>query len=384
MQAVQLYAEFLLNIRQQTIYASLQSPQDENTRFQLSSDNATITLSHDNVSASVRLPTKVTNPGSQLRVPSVPTQELTFRLQLESTDAPQASNTLAGDDEVPWDAKTLEAATEVSCRHCNKCFIPAWSIREWKDLPSENWAEMMDFWHCHKPSDHDYEHGEEDDHHSSSKGYAASNRLVAERGVGFVDLCYFLLLTTDVASVEVVQGLGSAKEQRSQDIQCSDCKAVLGVYDARANGYRIYKWSVAVRQDENDTSRQYPVQAFISAQLLALIDNQAVRRFVIHNKEVGETGSALLLWVFNADLYYSSSLVSSGPKRAMKVFYKTLPNPQEVLEKKIVSLDEVCLPRNVFDDLRSTLDGSNTILPKSAKTFQDWSVGLLERFAGES
>ena len=71
-------------------------------------------------------------------------------------------------------------------------------MRDWKDLPSEGWAEMMDFWHCHKPDEpHMHDHG------SLKKGYAANSQLALKQGIAMVDANDFLLASEDCQDIAV-------------------------------------------------------------------------------------------------------------------------------------------------------------------------------------
>src|SRR5690606_5003164 len=49
----------------------------------------------------------------------------------------------------------------IYCANCNATLVENGKVSAWKDLPSKNWAEMMDFWHCHKPDDHEHDHEKE-------------------------------------------------------------------------------------------------------------------------------------------------------------------------------------------------------------------------------
>ena len=48
-------------------------------------------------------------------------------------------------------------------------------------------------------------------------------------------------------------------------------------------------------QTDCSTGQVYPTEGFISAQLLALIDSQAVKKFVIHSDATKETEPPLLV-----------------------------------------------------------------------------------------
>lgn len=68
-----------------------------------------------------------------------------------------------------------------------------------------------------------------------------------------------------------------------------------------------------------------------------------------------------------------------SPKQAMKVYYKCVANPIEILEQQNLKVDELQLPSNVLRILHSNLQASSQLLPAIARKFQDWDVGLLER-----
>lgn len=61
----------------------------------------------------------------------------------------------------------------------------------------------MEFWHCHKPDVPVGEKGEEEGGDNTTKGYGANTRMMAQKGVGKVDLTYFLLDSEDCSGLEV-------------------------------------------------------------------------------------------------------------------------------------------------------------------------------------
>ncbi|KAK7564569.1 HECT-like ubiquitin-conjugating enzyme-binding-domain-containing protein [Phyllosticta citricarpa] len=220
-----LYAELLLHIRTVTLFASLRTAHTSETKAVLSADGETLTLTHEGHSASIRLPTQIAGGGSAaLMLPQAPSKELTLRLQLKEKSPGLLRLRQGAENVVPWDAQQLEKAESVKCAKCGAQLAVAnpernhdesdprsevanggdaestrVGVKSWLDLPNENWAEMMDFWHCHKP--HEHNHGDHN-HEGHEKGYAASNRLIAKKGVGFVDLAYLLLAEEDCIGVK--------------------------------------------------------------------------------------------------------------------------------------------------------------------------------------
>jgi hypothetical protein len=208
--AITLYAELLLNIRTISLFASLRTHHSRETKAKLSSDGNSITVSHEGKTATIHMPFNVKGGGdAELSLPShPPSKEITLRLQLEEKDGSDLLGSLQGEERraniVPWDGAWLDKETrvEVRCKSCDHVIVPQGTIGQWKDLPNENWAEMMDFWHCHKPDEHHlHDHAHEDA--MGQKGYAAGNRLRATQGLGFVDLTSFLLKDEDCEGAQV-------------------------------------------------------------------------------------------------------------------------------------------------------------------------------------
>ncbi|KAH9878887.1 hypothetical protein J1614_002322 [Plenodomus biglobosus] len=209
--SITLYAELLLHIRTVTLFASLRTNHSRETKARASADGSCVTVSHEGESATIRLPFNVKGGGdAALSLPSQPpTKELTLRMQLEETDDTDVLGALNSEDRqtnvVPWDGASLNEAGDVTvcCKHCGEVMVGRGRVREWRDLPNENWAEMMDFWHCHKPDDESHTHGHEEEQVVGNKGYAAANRLQALERIGFVDLTSFLFTEEDCHGAQV-------------------------------------------------------------------------------------------------------------------------------------------------------------------------------------
>ncbi|KAJ4359312.1 hypothetical protein N0V95_002236 [Ascochyta clinopodiicola] len=394
---IMLYAELLLHIRTITLFASLRSHHTRETKARLDADGNLITVSHEGYKATIRLPIQVEGKGdAALELPAQPpSKELTLRLQMEEQEDSDMLGLMADARKaniVPWDGVTLskQEGVELRCNNCEGVVLKSQSVQEWKDLPNENWAEMMDFWHCHKPDehhlhDHKHEIGEQ-------KGYAAGNRLKAVDGVGFVDLTSFLLREQDCEGAKV-----SPDEEEGSDaaVVCRHCGHALGKQDIAADGLRIWKWCLSISSGPTSSPSYstYSVQKWISARLLYLVDNVGVRKFHIHPPPSPSTSTStstpsstasVLLWVFTPDLMFSSSISRphrSDPTRAVKAFYKkqTWASLQPG-EPESATIEDVEFPRELYEELEKSLDDSQAVLPATARKFQGWDVGLLERF----
>ncbi|KAH8674655.1 ubiquitin-conjugating enzyme E2-binding protein, partial [Tricladium varicosporioides] len=192
-----IYAELLSNIRQISIVADLVTACDASTKVELSGNGQQFILSHKGKTTTLDLPGQVSLK-FQLQELVLGSKELSWRLPVEGIFTREDAENARSNDG-PWSARALGEKCEFMCRSCDAPIVRRETIKTWKDLPSENWAEMMDFWHCHKPDDL------EDDHEHEVNGasghtkirYGANTKFTAQSGIGFVDLTTFLLLDTD-------------------------------------------------------------------------------------------------------------------------------------------------------------------------------------------
>jgi ubiquitin-protein ligase E3 D len=200
MPMIYLYAEVLANIRQANLYASLKTHKNEHTKIDIASDKQTVTVSHDGEIASIYLPTKIGGT-AEVNIPIDRGKEMSVRLELEDImTMPSVDN---APNEGPWPANELSANTRLRCRVCNTELLTNGTPMDFKDLPSEHWAEMMDFWHCHRPHDPEPSQAKEADASAHSKGYGSSTKLKAAPATVFVDTTSFLLAEQNCKSIQV-------------------------------------------------------------------------------------------------------------------------------------------------------------------------------------
>jgi ubiquitin-protein ligase E3 D len=197
-QHIHIYAELLPHIRQVSVGCTLPSSVSATTEAIIAADGRVLTVIHDGSRQSLQLPGFVA-PCSRLPVQRSGSVKLSWRLPLAAPPQNSGVNS-ASEESVPWSATDLKPGSAVVCRTCGSAVIGPGVLKVWKDLPSENWAEMMEFWHCHKP--HDHKHSKEEQH-LAQRGYGASSRVTAQPGVGFVDLTSFLLAESDVLESSV-------------------------------------------------------------------------------------------------------------------------------------------------------------------------------------
>lgn len=194
MPIIYLYVEVLANIRQANLHASLETHKNEHTKIDIASDKKTITVTHDGETASIYLPTEIGGT-AEVNIPVDRGKEMSVRLELaDIMNMPSVEDTYG--NEAPWSANDLSPNTQLRCRACETGLLTNEIPLEFKDLPSEHWAEMMDMWHCHRPE-------KDAEAAADYKGYGASTRVKAAPGIAFVDTASFLFAEQSCKNIQV-------------------------------------------------------------------------------------------------------------------------------------------------------------------------------------
>lgn len=194
MGSISIYAELLLNIRQITVLASLPSAScRDTTRFTLSQDRQTLSVLHDGQAIAITLPAPVRASCSPTVLPGS-SMVLSTRLPIMDNVAETLlSENHTNPSKSLWSAISMGPTTRIACRICQTLLVTE-QVKVWKDLPSENWAEMMDFWHCHKPDTDEPSTHKQD---GTRKGYGAANSIRPVSATGLIDITSFLLTQED-------------------------------------------------------------------------------------------------------------------------------------------------------------------------------------------
>lgn len=202
------HAELLSNIRSITTSIHLPSPSNPSTKLTRLTPSQ-LQLCHDGETTTLNLPANVTLAAITLFEKSriiLGETKLSYRLPVAPESCPESRT--ASENYVPWSAVSLSTSTKkvsLRCKSCSSELVPEKTIDTWKDLPSGNWADMMDFWHCHKPETESTQTNAGDRYTGLQRGYAAVN------GTGLVELTYFLIARGNCGSavekVEVIHPL---------------------------------------------------------------------------------------------------------------------------------------------------------------------------------
>ena len=217
-----LYAELFLHIRVITIHASLSSPDSgKKPTIAIVEDGRSISLVHVDEKLSIPLPTRVhpKNPTTTLAQVSKCGNEYTIRLKLEDELTKEESNSCFNTESIidvgfgnlaPWTSHCMKNSdSKIMCAQCGSIIQPAGKVKNWLDLPNDDWAELMEFWHCNKPSKNPQLKGRYEKQFSTDNRkfkrteHFTGNKICVSQGKGFIGTLYFLLHKDDCTGVKV-------------------------------------------------------------------------------------------------------------------------------------------------------------------------------------
>lgn len=192
---------------------------DPRERFQIkvseSRDKLTVIDKVANNSEDMELPARISEHAAQYIVsepsaaPNCISRDkkkmgFSYRLEVDQEHALALRQNSLNDDYVPWDADYMKDRGDLLCRYCDYPVAHCGYGWRWRNLPSSNWADMMDLWHCHKPhSREDQLQAAAEERSASRRGIGAGNRVVARRQAVYVDISTLLLSKDDCWTIKL-------------------------------------------------------------------------------------------------------------------------------------------------------------------------------------
>lgn len=207
---VNLYAEFLLNISQVTIFATLDLKGGDDETAHLSSDRQRIEITYGGESAAITYPNGISGTAI-VHLPIKAAAHVSLRLEITEKGDPYWKNSLETLNDSPWTAHAFSSDTTVACRWCKAVVCDPSRIQRWKDLPRSDWAETMDMWHCHKPEVPGESHAHDGHKHPDKNGF-----VQLRQGTAFIDSSDLVVVPTDTDLQPVSLRLYPMKQDRKK------------------------------------------------------------------------------------------------------------------------------------------------------------------------
>lgn len=183
---MRFYCEHHENIRIVHVSVTLPSPADALTALDIY-DRKTLRLRHAFQSYTIALPASLTV--TQLPRPIIVGNTWTYRI---AADVIKKS----GSNEVPLSSP--DSLQSLQCIKCNTRILSSKAL-DWRLLPSENWMELMDSWHCHRGVSDEHHHEIHDQYALPDHIVSAAERIHARPGMGLLGPSHMLIHQSDMS-----------------------------------------------------------------------------------------------------------------------------------------------------------------------------------------
>lgn len=285
----------------------------------------------------IDLPISITDNNTKITQLISKDGSLSIKMNVGSEINESFMNHLIDSDLQKWSVKDLLSKTSINpesqknefrflCHGCNASIIDS-TQANFRDMPSELWYEMMDFWHCHKPHNPSFIH---------DKNY---QHLEPQAGEVYIGTSY-LMTTLDPKCV---------------------CGEILG------KNNKIFKWNLKLSY--NDTIETYPLYLYVYYNLLDKINSTAGRNFKVVNKS---DDKSLNIWTVGVGLKVSISGIKL--ENCLKILYDDTYDSND--------FEEIVLEDDIFLQFLQRLDYINDKLPDRSKVIEIKSINRKISYLG--
>lgn len=170
-------------------------------------------------------------------------------------------------------------------------------------------------------------------------------------------------------------------EEKFLITSCSSCATNVGTFNVQASTVALFKWHISC-----ETLVKQPAPSSsdcLVATLLSTIARSGSSKSVVlpRSAAAADKSLCLQLWILNNNVIYSSNR-NQKPTSAIKVLFKDIEQKDalDLAESLSTDVQDVAFPAPAIQAARDTLTSSKYMLPSSERSFQEWQVGLLERW----
>jgi len=279
---------------------------------------------------------------------------ISIRLPLVDAKVDRSTNSLMSiSTNYTWNSSYLRKSIQnytFNCSNCGNTIIDSSKISTTLDMPSELWAEMMDFWHCHKPE--------------SKTSYIDKFSSLKPVKNGIITGAYYIAFNIE----DDIYGV----DKHFNDIKCDECDQIIGEYDSKVKLDKVFNWDLELRHHGKVNFFKPYFHTYDI--LLDNVNGNATRIIELTNES--ETKS-ILIWIFNIGL--DVILKDFGLKQnSMKLYYTTDKSSIDEERNNRGDIDQITVLDSILDSTIDQLTSINHKLPKSAKDMgKNWKLGIL-------
>lgn len=224
-------------------------------------------------------------------------------------------------------------------------------------MPSDNWMELMDYWHCHKPDPHDIKEGSFAS--MSTSRYSTLKPLTNE-----------VLISGSSLSTIYNTIIGRVTEKDDHTLLCYNCADILGER-TKDDLCRLYKWKLQLFNVVTEETDIYEPKNDIILTILNYVKNYSARYITIQCPGHDD----ILVWIFALNIGVTLGKHVVYPS-ALKILYTT-DKSQFGKVRKSHNVEDFNVKELPYRGFISQLEENHNSLPKSAQTFNIWQISYL-------
>ncbi|CCE61704.1 hypothetical protein TPHA_0B00320 [Tetrapisispora phaffii CBS 4417] len=283
-----------------------------------------------------------------------------FKLQYSDLSTNKNSISLMNDDlNWKWSKKELLAMKNFSfgCIDCgNVIFESDDNCRKLNIMPSEFWAELMDNWHCHKPSENNDSEG-----NNLNASFLKYSQLKPNNFEILIGNSFFICNSATLNSKVII-------DSKLNIVGCKNCNSIIGEIN-QDKLCQIFKWKLLLNGED-----KYPIYKHVISQILNIVDSTSSRHILL---QIEDSTEQIYIWAFSINtMVAATNYVECN--NSIKILYKDFEDDADLnFQIKNTNVEKIITKLDAFKAFVEYLSESNSNLPSTVKTWGKWKVSYL-------
>lgn len=244
------------------------------------------------------------------------------------------------------------------CLRCKQCLLSSnENCNRVNDMPSEYWAELMDYWHCHKPTDGDNATA----FVTNGSRYGQLNPREGELLVGGS----FVMVNHETIGKYV-------NTEQDGRVLCQNCNHQIGtVAKDNNNNLRLDKWLITLKTSDEEPFEIFPPEDDITLALLNYTKGYSGRYMLLKCSGFPDR----LVWIFS----FGTDVVLTKNYSLMSAMKLLWTEDVDLITKihKTQTVEVLNVRQEPYECFQAQCRHTQDSLPIECQQFQDWQTTFM-------